>query len=297
MSQVFKRQLSASVKSCARNKPLKFSDLKSIQLREPITPTHRNFDVSPDHPLWAFFGNGSNSEHAYRTSDELDTTSRAWTMPELRRKSFDDLHKLWYIILKERNVIATERRLANAIDNVGTTALSDLDAKMGLSHKRIKQVLLERQTAYERAQTLTSDINEYLANFEQRYINAAEDEIASENDKLVRLQYAVFGIQPALEDYNLESDINQKFVEGISFIAKVKLGRHLAQNPNSSVQFPLNGVVEELPFLIRSVDQAVEEVSALRESGQSVLLDKIDVFPFVRNALGKVLEEFNQQSS
>jgi hypothetical protein len=27
------------------------------------------------------------------------TTGRAWTVPDLRRKGFDDLHKLWYISL------------------------------------------------------------------------------------------------------------------------------------------------------------------------------------------------------
>merc|ERR1712232_1259455 len=68
---------------------------------------------------------------------------RAWSVKELRRKSYDDLHKLWYVLYKESNMLNTEKRLA--VNQGVLFPQPERRKKVRDSMKAIKHVLGERK--------------------------------------------------------------------------------------------------------------------------------------------------------
>ncbi|KAJ3791220.1 mitochondrial 39-S ribosomal protein L47 (MRP-L47)-domain-containing protein [Lentinula aff. detonsa] len=126
--------------------------------------------VRADHGLYAFFrlkepaaGQTLKGEAQYETlggTIEMDRTrsSRAWKASELRLKSFEDLHTLWYILLRERNLLATQEE---EVRRLGATkvvlAFNTQVRACRKSMARIKYVMNERRLAYEGALKLAEE--------------------------------------------------------------------------------------------------------------------------------------------
>ncbi|GMS96179.1 hypothetical protein PENTCL1PPCAC_18354, partial [Pristionchus entomophagus] len=76
---------------------------------------------------------------------------RSWTADELRLKSNTDLHKLWFVCLKERNMLLTMKRafVAQAKSMPNPERLDRVDETM----EAIKEVVDERDEAVLRLET------------------------------------------------------------------------------------------------------------------------------------------------
>lgn len=104
--------------------------VKLENLPQPVLdPRERSaVEVDEEHGLWDFFNRDRDS---LRTPAELAAHGRAWSVPELREKDWDDLWRLWWMCVKERNTVVTFLRERERIGKL----LGDTEAA-----KRMRQV-------------------------------------------------------------------------------------------------------------------------------------------------------------
>ncbi|XP_037949256.1 39S ribosomal protein L47, mitochondrial [Teleopsis dalmanni] len=76
---------------------------------------------------------------------------RAWKLDELRIKSNKELHQLWYILLKERNMLLTMEHECN--DKMELFPSPERVDKVKISMNNLETVVRERNTAYHLLET------------------------------------------------------------------------------------------------------------------------------------------------
>ncbi|KAK0432845.1 mitochondrial 39-S ribosomal protein L47 (MRP-L47)-domain-containing protein [Armillaria borealis] len=136
-------------------------------------PTTQKIETSKTHGLYAFFrrkqGEDLVGEDQYDVlgglyeEDVVNRSGRAWKASELRLKSFTDLHTLWYVLLREQNLLATqaeEVRRAGIAPRMIQLGMGPKKRECRLSMARIKAVMNERRLAYLGAVQLAEEEKE-----------------------------------------------------------------------------------------------------------------------------------------
>ncbi len=123
---------------------------QSVKAKSPFVPltipSVRSFHTTrPAHGLEEFF-----------TNQQAERVGRAWTCAELRNKSFEDLQKLWFVLLKEKNMLATYKNLCRQSKTVMKNPVRVNKVKESM--RAIKVVISERTIAHKFASTFLLDV-------------------------------------------------------------------------------------------------------------------------------------------
>ena len=183
------RSATASASSCIRRRSIPVLSTNTFTLLPSSCSDHKNsggasssFSSSSSYSFNTtirYFSSSSSNNPLDAFRDQVDRQTRgsepvgrSWSVKELRRKSYDDLHKLWYVLYKERNMLLTEQQLSRTRQLIFPQP--ERFKKVQKSMGAIKQVLGERKREKiakfneQQQQSKVSMEEEMIANIQQK---------------------------------------------------------------------------------------------------------------------------------
>ncbi|ERF76753.1 hypothetical protein EPUS_02292 [Endocarpon pusillum Z07020] len=149
--------------------------------RATRAPVHveirKEFPTRDDHGLWGFF---NEKRTAMTAPEDLDAHGRAWTVDELAKKNWNDLWTLWWRCVRERNYLATEANERHRVAaGYGEAESKERVAVVMKTMRRIRNVLRDRQYAYDEAQNIVDTAEFWREEIEANKLETREDDFSS----------------------------------------------------------------------------------------------------------------------
>lgn len=143
--------------------------------------TSPEYAESVDHGLWGFF---DASKQALIESDAELSHGRAWTYKELTYKAFDDLHKLYWVCVKEQNRALTRKKEHSRLEaGYGEAENEERVTEVRKTMETIRIVLVHRQLSYLKARGLISE--KYVRDMLE---TPSEDPLEADNEFVTSLE-------------------------------------------------------------------------------------------------------------
>ncbi|ESZ99139.1 hypothetical protein SBOR_0549 [Sclerotinia borealis F-4128] len=140
-----------------RTGPRQPLSVQNSKLPQPVLDASKRIKVKvdEDHGLYEFF---RHKDKPLSTPAEDGSHGRPWSAEELRGKSWEDLHSLWWICCKERNRIATEAYERSRLHaGHGDEDAEKREMTVRRTQRAIKQVLTERYYSWQDAAVIAKD--------------------------------------------------------------------------------------------------------------------------------------------